>query len=126
MLLKVAMIAILPAVLAVGGVNLAMAQTDAKTGADAKTSMDAKTSTALAKKKIADVTCEDFNGLATSFQPTVVAWAEGFRQGATKPSDVVIDVDGIERVTPVVAEACQKDPSASFWSKAEAELKKIF
>lgn len=80
----------------------------------------------MAKKKVAELTCEDFLGLDASFQPTVIAWAEGFRQGAKKPDDVVLNVDGIEKVTPVVVEACKMDPKASFWSKAEAELKKIF
>lgn len=111
MLPKMTAVSIFSAALTVATLNFAIAET-------AKGEMT--------KKKIADVTCEDFNGVSASFQPTMIAWAEGFRQGSSKPDDVVLNIDGLEKVTPLVVEACQNDPKASFWSKAEAELKKIF
>jgi acid stress chaperone HdeA len=80
----------------------------------------------MAKKKVTEITCEDFNGLEDSFKPTVIAWAEGFRQGSKKPNEVTLNIDGIEKVTPMIVEACQKEPKASLWSKAKAELKKVF
>lgn len=81
----------------------------------------------LAKKKVSEITCEDFNGLDESFKPTVITWITGFHVGDDKDSDeTVIDVDGIEKVTPFIVEACQAEPKASFWKKAEAELKKVF
>lgn len=80
----------------------------------------------LAKKKVEEITCEDFNGLEETFKPTVVAWAAGFRQGDTKPDKVVVDIDGIEKVTPFVVAACEGEPKASFFGKVDAELKKVF
>ena len=80
----------------------------------------------LAKKKVQEITCEDFNGLDENFKPTVIAWAAGFRQGDTKPDNSVVDIDGIEKVTPIVVEACTNEPKASFWEKVDAELKKAF
>lgn len=87
---------------------------------------DAKTSKAdLAKKKVSELTCADFNGLEDTFKPTVVSWIAGFDKGDDE-DEVAIDIDGIETVTPVIIEACKQEPKASFWKKAEAELKKVF
>ncbi len=80
----------------------------------------------LKKKTVATISCEDFNGVVASFKPTVVAWVAGFKQGDKKPDAVTLDIQGIENVTPLIVDACKKDPKASFWTKAEDELKKIF
>lgn len=114
MLPKVTGLSVCTAILIVSSLSLALAAETAKTKED------------MAKKKITQVTCEDFNGLDDTFKPTAIAWAEGFRQGKKKPAEVALNIDGIEKVTPFIIEACQKDPKASFWSKTEAELKKIF
>ncbi|EFM55784.1 acid-resistance protein [Brucella sp. 10RB9215] len=81
--------------------------------------------TDMAKKKVSELTCEDFNALEESFKPTVVGWVVGFNKKGEE-DDAVIDVDGIETVTPAIIEACKQEPKASFWKKAEAELKKVF
>ncbi|WP_246753381.1 acid-activated periplasmic chaperone HdeA [Methylorubrum sp. DB1722] len=80
----------------------------------------------LSGKMLDKVTCEEFNGLDETFKPKVIAWAAGYRQGQKKPDAVAIDIDGIEKVTPFVAEKCRKAPSASLWSKIDGEMKKIF
>lgn len=80
----------------------------------------------LAKKSVDTISCEDFNGVDESFKPTVIAWAAGFKQGEKTPDKVAVDIAGIEKVTPFIIEACQKEPKASFWQKAEDEMKKIF
>ncbi len=54
-----------------------------------------------------------------------MGWVVGFNKKG-KEEDAVIDVDGIETVTPAIIEACKQEPKASFWKKAEAELKKVF
>ncbi|QNQ64155.1 acid-activated periplasmic chaperone HdeA [Brucella sp. 6810] len=92
-------------------------------GAMAESSKTHKTD--MAKKKVSELTCEDFNGLEESFKPTVVGWVVGFNKKGEE-DDAVIDVDGIETVTPAIIEACKQAPKASFWKKAEAELKKVF
>lgn len=113
MLMKTAGASIVSAVLIFS--NLAMAETSKVT-----------TKEDLAKKKVAELSCEDFNGLDATFKPTVIAWAAGYQKGDSKPDSVAVDIDGIEKVTPFVVEACQKEPKASFWEKVEAELKKVF
>lgn len=80
----------------------------------------------MAKKHVEQITCEEFNGLDESLKPTVIAWAAGYHQGDKKPDKVVVNIDGIEKVTPFVVEACKAEPKASFWDKTKAELKKIF
>ncbi|MFL1876837.1 HdeA/HdeB family chaperone [Hansschlegelia beijingensis] len=80
---------------------------------------------AIAKKPMAKVTCEEFNALDETFKPNLVAWAAGYQNGQTKPDVVEIDVEGVARVTPIVIDECRKAPTASFWSKVEAELKKL-
>ncbi|WP_378941219.1 HdeA/HdeB family chaperone [Mesorhizobium sp. ANAO-SY3R2] len=80
----------------------------------------------LKKKAVAEITCEDFNGVEETFKPAVIAWAAGYKQGEKKPDDVAVDIAGIEKITPFIVEACQKEPKASFWKKAEDEIKKVF
>lgn len=80
----------------------------------------------LASKPLEKVTCEEFNGFEDTFKPKVVAWAAGYKQGQKKPDVVAIDIAGVEKVTPLVAEECRKAPTASLWSKIDGELKKIF
>jgi len=76
------------------------------------------------KKSIDKITCEEFTGLEESYQPTYVAWAWGYNQGQSEPSSVVMDVSGVEQLTPYVVDACQKEPKASFWSKVRSKLQK--
>lgn len=98
----------------------------------AQTSPSATTGTATAKSKelpkkpIDKVTCEDFNALEDTFKPRVIAWAAGYQQGQKKPDVVVMDMAGVEKIAPVVIGECTRSPSASFWSKVDAELKKVF
>ena len=79
----------------------------------------------LAKKPVADVTCEEFNAIEDTFKPNVIAWAAGYRQGQKKPDAVAVDIQGVDQITPVVVDACAKAPTSSFWSKVDNELKKL-
>ena len=74
------------------------------------------------KKSIDKVTCEEFPGLDETYQPTYVAWAWGYDQGQSSPGSAVVDVQGVEQVTPYVVAECQKDPKASFWSKVKSKF----
>lgn len=80
----------------------------------------------IQKKALDKVTCEEFNGLDESFKPKVIAWAAGYGLGQKKPDVVEMDIDGVEKITPFVIDACAKAPKESFWSKVETELKKEF
>lgn len=115
-----AMIAVLALALSVGA---GQAQSTS-TGTTGARSGSAKV-TELAKKPVADVTCEEFNAIEDTFKPNVIAWAAGYRQGQKKPDAVAVDIQGVDQITPVVVDACAKAPTSSFWSKVDSELKKL-
>ena len=59
-----------------------------------------------------------------TFKPKVVYWAVAYGQGG-KPESAGINVDGTEKMIPVLIEACKKAPKESFWEKVKAEVKKL-
>ncbi|XTZ39284.1 acid-activated periplasmic chaperone HdeA [Salmonella enterica] len=75
-------------------------------------------------KPVNSWTCEDFLALEGSFQPTAVGYAEALNNQG-KPEDAVIDVQGIETVTPAVVQACTEDKQGSFKTKVESEWNKF-
>jgi len=79
---------------------------------------------AEAQKPVNSWTCEDFLALDASFQPTAVGFAEALNS-KDKPEDAVMDVNGIETVTPAIVQACTQNKSASFKSKVESETGKL-
>ncbi|QIJ76074.1 acid-activated periplasmic chaperone HdeA [Methylobacterium sp. NI91] len=105
---------LLPAIAVVFSAGLVQAETSSGKSAE------------LASKPLEKVTCEEFNGFEDTFKPKVIAWAAGYKQGQKKPDVVAIDIAGVEKVTPLIAEECRKAPSASLWSKIDGELKKVF
>jgi acid stress chaperone HdeA len=76
------------------------------------------------KKPLGKMTCEDFLGFEDSFKPKVVYWAVAYGQGG-KPESAGINVEGTEKIVPVVIEVCKKAPKESFWEKVKAEVKKL-
>ena len=42
-----------------------------------------------------------------------------------KPEASVTDIEGTEKVTPMIIDECTKAPQASFWQKLKAGWKKI-
>lgn len=76
------------------------------------------------QKPVNNWTCEDFLALDASFQPTAVGFAEALNN-KDKPEDAVMDVKGIETVTPAIVQACTENKKASFKSKVESEWEKL-
>jgi len=75
-------------------------------------------------KPLGKMTCEDFLGIEDSFKPKVVYWAVA-RSQSGKPESAGVNVAGIEKIIPVIGEACKKAPKESFWEKVKAEVKKL-
>jgi acid stress chaperone HdeA len=75
-------------------------------------------------KPLGKMTCDDFLSFEDSFKPKVVYWAVAYGQGG-KPESAGINVAGIEKMIPVLIDACKKAPKDSFWEKVKAEVKKI-
>lgn len=76
------------------------------------------------QKPVNNWTCEDFLALDSSFQPTAVAFAEALNN-KDKPEDAVMDVKGIETVTPAIVQACTENQKASFKDKVKNEWDKF-
>lgn len=117
------------ALTSVSGIALAASDGAAKpaeTKAADSNSPTAKPVSPPTKKALSKWTCEDFNGTDDHFKPRIVAWGAAYFQGHKKPDEVVVDIEGTDKITPLVVEACQKAPKDTLWQKIEAEVKKVF
>ena len=76
------------------------------------------------KKPITQWTCADFLAVEDQFRPKVVYAATAYSK-AGKPEAEVIDIEGTEKVTPMIITACEGAPRASFWEKLKGEWQKI-
>ncbi|MBS0849425.1 acid-activated periplasmic chaperone HdeA [Citrobacter sp. JGM124] len=65
------------------------------------------------KKPVNNWTCEEFLDIDSTFQPVAVGFSEALNN-KDKPEDAVLDVDGIQTLTPLVIQACEADKTASF------------
>lgn len=90
----------------------------------------AQAASADTKKPVSKWTCEEFLTVQDDFQPKVVYWATA-KAKSGKP-DSVVDIEGTEKVVPMIIDDCKKAPSDSFvtklrnaWRSVEAEAKKL-
>jgi len=89
-----------------------------------------RTANAVAPKTpVASWTCADFLAVSDEFKPRIIYAATAYLKGQ-KPSASVIDIDGTEKVTPMIVQSCQKTLQGSFmknlkadWQKVEADAK---
>ena len=77
-----------------------------------------------ANKPLGKITCEDFLALDESVKPKAVYFAVAYAKGG-KPEAAVLDVEGTEKITPLIIEECKAAPKESFWKKVKAEVKKL-
>ncbi len=82
------------------------------------------------KKPVSNWTCEEFLAVEGDFQPKIVYWATA-KTKSGKPGSVV-DIEGTEKVVPMIIDDCKKTPSDSFmaklksaWRALESEAKKV-
>lgn len=87
-------------------------------------SFSAMSNAAVNSKPVKSWTCEDFIALNESFKPTAIGFAEALNKN-DKPEDAVLDINGTEKVIPLVIEACKKAPKESFIGKVKSEWKKV-
>ena len=78
---------------------------------------------AATKKPLAKMTCEDFIGIEDTFKPKVVYWAVAYGKGG-KAETAVLDVEGTDKVIPVIIEKCKAAPKASFLKTVKSESSK--
>ncbi|GAA5524971.1 acid stress chaperone HdeA [Microbulbifer aestuariivivens] len=69
-------------------------------------------------------TCADFLAIDAEYQPKAVYWASAY-DDAEYPEEGVLDIEGTEKVTPMIIAACEESPDASFWEKFKHEWHKV-
>jgi acid stress chaperone HdeA len=74
------------------------------------------------KKPLGKLTCEEFLALDDTFKPKMVYWAAAYGKGG-KPEAAVLDVEGTEKVIPVIIEKCKSAPKDSFYSTTKSAMK---
>jgi acid stress chaperone HdeA len=82
----------------------------------AATSIQAET-----KKPASKWTCEEFLAVDATFQPKVIYWATA----KTKAAGKTVDIDGTEKVIPIVIDECKLSPKESFWTKIRDAWRKV-
>lgn len=93
------------AVALIAGSTLALAQTSAP------------------KKPLGKLTCEEFLAYEETFKPKVVYWAVAYGKGG-KAESAVLDVEGTDKVIPIIIEKCKAAPKASFLKTVKSESSK--
>ena len=76
------------------------------------------------KKPVAKWTCADFLGVEDDFKPKVIYWATAHVKG-DKPEVATINIEGTEKLIPLIMDDCKKSPQDSFWQKLEAGWKRV-
>ncbi|MCC3246056.1 HNS-dependent expression A [Methylocystis sp. WRRC1] len=82
------------------------------------------------KKPVSKWTCEEFLAVESDFQPKVVYFATA--KAKAGKADSIVDIEGTEKVVPMIIDDCKKAPGESFlaklknaWRSVEAEAKKV-
>ena len=75
---------------------------------------------APAKKPLGKLTCEEFLAYDETFKPKVVYWAAAYGKGG-KAEAATLDVEGTEKLIPVIVEKCKAAPKDSFLKQVRAE-----
>lgn len=81
----------------------------------------AVTAHAEPKKPVTKWSCEEFLAVQDDFQPKVIYWSSAKTRGGVS----IIDIDGAEKVVPMVIDDCKKEPKQSFMSKVKNAWKKV-
>lgn len=87
------------------------------------TSTLALAQTSAPKKPLGKLTCEEFLAYDETFKPKVVYWAVAYGKGG-KAEAAVLDVEGTDKVIPVIIEKCKAAPKASFLKTVKTESSK--
>lgn len=73
-------------------------------------------------KAISTWSCKDFLALDESYKPTAIGFAVGLNN-KDKIDDSVLDIDGIEKVTPILIESCKKNTQSKFLTEFKSAWK---
>jgi acid stress chaperone HdeA len=76
------------------------------------------------KKPTSKWTYEDFLAVDDQFQPKVIYWSSA-QSKKGKPLATDVDIEGTEKVIPIIIDDCKKAPQESFWNKLTGAWKKV-
>ena len=76
------------------------------------------------KKPTSNWTCAEFLAVDDQFQPKVIYWSSA-QSKKGKPHGATVDIEGTEKVIPMVIDDCKKAPQASYWDKLKNAWKKV-
>lgn len=76
------------------------------------------------QKPFGQLTCEDFLLIEDQNKPRVVYWAIAYAMGRRR-EEIIVDINGLDKLAPIIVDECGKAPKASLWQKVEAEWRKI-
>ena len=65
------------------------------------------------KEPVTKWTCADFLGVEDAFRPKLIYWATA-QAKAEKPEAATINIEGTEKVIPIIVEDCKKAPRTRF------------
>jgi acid stress chaperone HdeA len=71
----------------------------------------------LPQKTVNQWTCAEFVGIDDQFKPKAIYWASAHAKGGKKHKANVLNIEGTEKVIPIVIDECTKQPKATFWEK---------
>ncbi len=83
------------------------------------------TNNAPSQKAIDKWTCEEFVAIDEQFKPKAVYWASAHAKGGKKHKSNVLNIEGTEKVIPIVIDQCTQEPKATFWSKQKGAWQQV-
>jgi acid stress chaperone HdeA len=80
---------------------------------------------ATPQKPITKWTCEEFVAIGEEFKPKAIYWASAHAKGGKKHKSTVLNIEGTEKVIPIVIDECTQQPKATFWDKLNNAWHKV-
>lgn len=77
------------------------------------------------QKPITKWTCEEFAAIGEEFKPKAIYWASAHARGGKKHKSNVLNIEGTEKVIPIVIDECTRQPKARFWDKLNNAWRKV-
>ncbi len=77
------------------------------------------------QKTIKKWTCEEFVAIGEEFKPKAIYWASAHARGGKKHKANILNIEGTEKVIPIVIDECTRQPKASFWDKLNNAWHKV-
>jgi hypothetical protein len=95
----------------------------AQSGDSAERSAPSRSVATTPKKPVSEWSCEEFLAVADEYQPKAVYWASPQAKGGKQAS--FVEIDGVEKIVPMIIEDCKKTPKDSFMQKLRGAWRSV-